>query len=78
MASARPVAKWEVAWDSGKRAEDCWLLVQRRATRNQGAEAPPGPAMAEGKDKFWAEMSPKEQAAAKILGWDSVSIFSSS
>ena len=31
-----------------------------------------------GKDKFWAEMSPKEQAAAKILGWDSVSIFSSS
>ena len=77
MASAGQVAKWE-EWDSGKRAEDCWLLVQRRATRNQGAEAPPGPAMAEGKDKFWAEMSPKEQAAAKILGWDSVSIFSSS
>ena len=34
--------------------------------------------MAEGKDKFWAEMTPKDQAAAKLLGWDSVSLFSSS
>ena len=72
------MAKWEVGdrfWEASRGLLAAGAKARHAKPRSRG---PSWAAMAEGKDKFWAEMSPKEQAAAKILGWDSVSIFSSS